>query len=49
MRMEVKVKSGYYDVINGKDSTWHNVTPTLKSKSSYITNAVSYTHLWTLQ
>lgn len=32
------VKSGYYDVINGNDSTWHNVTPTLKSKSSYITN-----------
>lgn len=32
------VKSGYYDVINGKDSTWYNVTPTLKSKSSYITN-----------
>jgi hypothetical protein len=32
------VKSGYYDVINGKDSTWHDVTPTLKSKSSYITN-----------
>lgn len=32
------VKSGYYDIINGKDSTWHNVTPTLKSKSSYITN-----------
>lgn len=32
------VKSGYYDVINGKDSTWHNVTPTLNSKSSYITN-----------
>ena len=32
------VKSGYYDVINGKDSTWHNVTPTLKSQSSYITH-----------
>lgn len=32
------VKSGYYDVINGKDSTWHNVTPTLRAKSSYITN-----------
>lgn len=32
------VKSGYYDVINGKDSTWHNVTPTLKAKSSYITH-----------
>ena len=31
------VKSGYYDVINGKDSTWHNVTPTLKGKSPYIT------------
>jgi hypothetical protein len=30
------VKSGYYDVINGKDSTWHNVTPTLKAKSPYI-------------
>lgn len=32
------VKSGYYDVINGKDSTWHNVTPTLRSKSPYITH-----------
>ena len=32
------VKSGYYDVINGKDSTWHNVTPTLWGKSPYITN-----------
>lgn len=32
------VKSGYYDVINGKDSTWHNVTPTLRAKSPYITN-----------
>lgn len=31
------VKSGYYDVINGKDSTWHNVTPTLRAQSSYIT------------
>lgn len=32
------VKSGYYDVINGKDTTWHDVAPTLKSKSPYITN-----------
>lgn len=32
------VKSGYYDVINGKDSTWHNVTPSPEAKSSYITN-----------
>lgn len=31
------VKSGYYDVINGKDSTWHNVIPTLRGKSPYIT------------
>lgn len=32
------VKSGYYDVIDGKDSIWHNVTPTLRAKSSYITD-----------
>ena len=32
------VKSGYHDVVNGKDYVWHNVTPTLKSKSSYITD-----------
>lgn len=32
------VRSGYWDVVNGKDTTWHNVTPTLKSKSSCITN-----------
>lgn len=32
------VKSGYYDVINGKDSTWHNVTPTVRSKTWHITN-----------
>lgn len=31
-------KSGYYDVINGKDSTWHNVTPILRGKSPYIVN-----------
>lgn len=37
-KVKGSVKCGYYDVINGKDSTWHNVTPTLKSKSSYITN-----------
>lgn len=37
---EVKgsVKCGYYDVINGKDSTWHSELPTVKAKSSYITN-----------
>lgn len=32
------VKCGYYDVINGKDSTWHSELPTVKAKSSYITH-----------
>ena len=32
------VRSGYWDVVNGKDTTWHDDTPTVKSKSSYITN-----------
>ena len=32
------VMSGYWDVINGKDTVWHDDTPTVKSKSSYITN-----------
>lgn len=32
------VKSGYYDVINGKDTTWHDEAPTLRSKASSITN-----------
>lgn len=27
------VKSGYYDVINGKDTTFHTVVPTIASKS----------------
>lgn len=33
-----KVKSGYYDVINGKDTTFHIVVPTIASKSPAFTN-----------
>lgn len=32
------VKSGYYDVINGKDTTFHTVVPTIASKSPAFTN-----------
>lgn len=32
------VKSGYYDVINGKDTTFHTVVPTVASKSPAFTN-----------
>lgn len=37
-KVKGSVKCGYYDVINGKDSTWHLELPTVKAKSSYITN-----------
>ena len=37
-KVKGSVKCGYYDVINGKDSTWHSELPTVKAKSSYITN-----------
>lgn len=37
-KVKGSVKCGYYDVINGKDSTWHSGLPTVKAKSSYITN-----------
>lgn len=30
------VKSGYYDVVNGKDTTWHNSPPSVSSKSNYV-------------
>lgn len=30
------VISGYYDVINGKDTTWHREAPTLKSKPDFV-------------
>lgn len=36
-KVKGSVKCGYYDVINGKDSTWHSELPTVKAKSSYIT------------
>lgn len=37
-KVKGSVKCGYYDVINGKDSTWHLELPTVKAKSSYITH-----------
>ena len=37
-KVKGSVKCGYYDVINGKDSTWHSELPTVKAKSPYITN-----------
>lgn len=38
VKVKGSVKCGYYDVINGKDSTWHSELPTVKAKSFYITN-----------
>lgn len=32
------IQSGYWDVVNGKDTTFHPVAPEITSKSSYITN-----------
>jgi hypothetical protein len=37
VKVKGSVKCGYYDVINGKDSTWHSELPTVKAKSFYIT------------
>lgn len=38
VKVKGSVKCGYYDVINGKDSTWHSELPTVKAKSFYITH-----------
>lgn len=32
------VRSGYWDVINGKDTVWHDDTPTVKTKPSFVTS-----------
>ena len=32
------VKSGYWDVVNGKDTTWHDDTPTVKTKPSFVSS-----------
>lgn len=32
------VRSGYGDVINGKDTVWHDDTPTVKTKPSFVTS-----------
>ena len=37
------VRSGYWDVVNGKDTTWHDDTPTVKTKPSFISStSVTY-------
>lgn len=37
------VRSGYWDVVNGKDTTWHDDTPTVKTKSSFVSStSVTY-------
>ena len=37
------VRSGYWDVVNGKDTTWHDGTPTVKTKPSFV-SSTSVTH-----
>ena len=37
------VRSGYWDVVNGKDTTWHDDTPTVKTKPSFV-SSTSVTH-----
>ena len=32
------VRSGYWDVINGKDIVWHDNAPTVKTKPSFVTS-----------
>lgn len=32
------VRSGYWDVVNGKDTVWHDDTPTVKTKSSFVSS-----------
>lgn len=37
------VRSGYWDVVNGKDTTWHDGTPTVKTKPSFVrSTSVTY-------
>lgn len=37
------VRSGYWDVVNGKDTTWHDGTPTVKTKPSFVSStSVTY-------
>lgn len=39
------VRSGYWDVVNGKDTTWHDGTPTVKTKPSFVSSTgVSVTY-----
>lgn len=37
------VRSGYWDVVNGKDTTWRDDTPTVKTKPSFVSStSVTY-------
>lgn len=37
------VRSGYWDVVNGKDTTWYDDTPTVKTKPSFVSStSVTY-------
>lgn len=37
------VRSGYWDVVNGKDTIWHDDTPTVKTKPSFVSStSVTY-------
>lgn len=37
------VRSGYWDVVNGKDTVWHDDTPTVKTKPSFVSStSVTY-------
>lgn len=37
------VRSGYWDVVNGKDTTWHDDTPTYKTRFSFVSStSVTY-------
>lgn len=37
------VRSGYWDVVNGKDTTWHDDTPTVKTKPNFVSStSVTY-------
>lgn len=37
------VRSGYWDVVNGKDTIWHDDTPTVKTEPSFVSStSVTY-------
>lgn len=36
--LKALVRSGYWDVVNGKDTVWHDDTPTVKTKPSFVSS-----------